>query len=177
MTQIWVTTGPESTGKTTLATQLSDLLRAPLVTEVAREYLGAKYRADPGFSYQQHDLLTIAREQHQQEAALLAHAPQAIVCDTDLLVLMIWSDVRYGACDPWISTTFETSLATTNRTYLLCDHHIPWQSDPLREHPDERANLFGRYLQKLQDYGATYLISEGSPNARLAQFSKHLRTH
>lgn len=176
MTHLWITTGPESTGKTTLATQLSDLLQAPLVTEISREYLHEKFRADPGFSYQQQDLLTIAHQQHQQEAALLAHAPEAIVCDTDLLVLMVWSEVRYGACDPWIKTTFEASLATTERTYLLCDHNIPWQPDPLREHPDERVGLFARYLQKLQDYGATYLISEGSLRERLAQVSEHLRT-
>ena len=82
-TEIIVMTGPESSGKTTLATQLSDCWNVPLVPEIARDYLREKD------SYQQHDLLEVAKQQHQQEQALLSHSPEKIVCDTDLLVIMI----------------------------------------------------------------------------------------
>jgi nicotinamide riboside kinase len=174
MTRLLITTGPESTGKTTLATQLSDLLQAPLVTEIAREYLQAKMRGAANFRYRQADLLAIARQQHRQELALLAHRPATIICDTDLLVLMVWSEVKYGSCDPWIRSTLEASLDTTDRLYLLCDHHIPWQPDPLREHPDDRAPLFERYRQKLEHYAVPWLVAEGPVTNRLATVRRKL---
>jgi len=54
-TEILVITGPESSGKTTLATQLANYWKTPLVTEASRDYLNGKD------SYQQHDLLKIAK--------------------------------------------------------------------------------------------------------------------
>ena len=49
--EIVVITGPESCGKTTLARQLADRWKAPLVSEAARDYLQGKD------SYQKSDLL------------------------------------------------------------------------------------------------------------------------
>ena len=95
-TEVIVITGPESSGKTTLATQLSAHWTCPCVAEVARSYLKDK------ISYQQSDLLEIAKQQQDNESAILSKRPGRIVCDTDLLVIMIWSEVKYGGCDPWI---------------------------------------------------------------------------
>jgi nicotinamide riboside kinase len=107
-TEILVITGPESSGKTTLATQLANYWKTPLVTEASRDYLNGKD------SYQQHDLLKIAKQQHKQEQTVLSYLPEKIICDTDLLVIMIWSEVRYGHCDPWIYSTFENSIKKNN---------------------------------------------------------------
>ncbi|MEX2367263.1 MAG: ATP-binding protein, partial [Pseudohongiellaceae bacterium] len=104
-TRFYVTTGPESSGKTTLAGQLADYYRAPLVTEISREYLQKKMSAERHWRYDQNDLLTIAKQQNQLELNLGAYDPQAIVCDTDLLVLIVWSEVKYGISDPWINKT------------------------------------------------------------------------
>jgi len=164
-TDIIVLTGPESSGKTTLAGQLSAHWRAPLAGEVVRDYL--KDAAD----YKQSDLVEIAKRQLQEENKLLSLSPERIVCDTDLLVIMIWSEVKYGECDPWIYTTFEhcITLDNTNRYYLLCDPSIPWQADPLRENPHNRDELFDLYLQKLREYGLNYEIATGDPEDRLQQ--------
>ena len=164
-TEILVMTGPESSGKTTLAGQLSDYWKSPLVPEVARDYLEGKV------SYQQHDLLKIAKQQHQREQALLSHFPKKIVCDTDLLVIMIWSEVKYGCCDPWITTTFENSIKqqSSTRYYFLCDSDIPWQADRLRENSNNRDELFNLYLQKLKEYELPHSIVEGEPQERLKQ--------
>ena len=168
-TKIIVITGPESSGKTTLANQLSDYWRMPLVSEFARDYLQEKE------SYQQHDLLEIAKQQHNQEQTLLCDSPEKIICDTDLLVIMIWSEVKYGNCDPWIYNTFEQSIKqkASTRLYYLCDPQIPWQADRLRENPDNRDELFNLYLQKLKEYDLDYGIVEGQPKTRLQQVLKH----
>ena len=143
--KVIVITGPESSGKTTLATQLSSYWKAPLIAEVARDYLADKH------FYQQCDLLEIAKQQHEEESKTLSHFPNRIVCDTDLLVIMIWSEFKYGSCDPWIYEAFEHCMArnSTNRHYYLCDSNIPWQADPLRENPNNRNQLFELYLEKL----------------------------
>ena len=164
-TKVIVLTGPESCGKTTLAYALSNHLQAPCVDEAARAYL--KERA----SYEQEDLLAIARQQQDLEIQSFAQSPPTIVCDTDLLVIMIWSEVKYGNCDQWITDTFEASQRdnSTNRLYYLCDYHIPWQPDPLRENPDNRHELFDLYLQKLKHYDLPYYIVNGSTEERIQQ--------
>ena len=164
-TEIIVITGPESSGKTTLANQLSESWGAPLVPEVAREYLNGKD------SYQQRDLLQIARQQQEREQAILADTPRRIICDTDLLVIMIWSEVKYGHCDSWIYSAFEDSinLQSASRHYYLCDSRIPWQPDRLRENPDNRDELFKLYLRKLGEYELDHGIVKGEPQERLEQ--------
>ena len=164
-TEILVITGPESSGKTTLASQLSAYWKIPLVREVAREYLTGQD------SYQQHDLLEIAKLQHKQEQALLSHLPEKIICDTDLLVIMIWSEVKYGCCDPWIVSTFENSIKqqTSTRHYYLCDINIPWEADQLRENPNNRDELFDLYLQKIEEYDLDHSVVRGEPQERLQQ--------
>jgi nicotinamide riboside kinase len=169
MTHLLITTGPESCGKTTLASALSTLLRAPLVGEVAREYLTLRYRNDPLYQYQPQDLLAIAKLQHEAEQHALLSRPELLVCDTDLLVLIVWSEVRYGTADPWMLETFQASLPQQQRTYLLCDYDIPWQPDPLREHQDSRDQLFARYLAKLQQWQLRHLIVRGTQQQRLSQ--------
>ena len=164
-TEILVTTGPESSGKTTLASQLADYWKTPLVSEASRDYLKEKN------SYQQHDLLEIAKQQHKQEQTVLSYLPEKIICDTDLLVIMIWSEVRYGHCDSWIYSTFENSIKKNSfcRHYYLCDSNIPWQADPLRENPHNRDELFDLYLKKLKEYELDYKIVKGKSRQRLQQ--------
>ncbi len=164
-TDILVLTGPESCGKSTLAQKLSEHFDAPLVQEASRDYLSNQS------SYQEADLLHIAKQQLEIEQAALSGAPDKLICDTDLLVIIIWSEVKYGRCDAWIINAFEQSqqAASTKRHYLLCDYHVPWQPDPLRENPDNRDELFELYLTKLNHYDLNYTIVKGDPDERLRQ--------
>ncbi len=163
-----ITTGPESSGKTTLANELSSALRAPLVSEVSRDYLNACYQQQPDYQYQQDDLLQIAKLQHAAEQQLLASKNELLVCDTDLLVIIVWSQVKYGTVDPWIVEAFQNSLRHTQRHYLLCDHDIAWQYDPLRENPHDRHVLAERYRANLRDFGCRSIGISGTPAQRLA---------
>jgi nicotinamide riboside kinase len=84
---------------------------------------------------------------------------------------MIWSEVKYGHCDPWITTTFENSIKQKNsrRYYYLCDCNIPWQADPLRENPHNRDELFNLYLQKINEYKLNHRVVKGNQRIRLQQ--------
>lgn len=163
--EVIVITGPESSGKTTLAEQLATYWKVPLVAEFAREYLTEKE------SYHQEDLLEIAKQQNEDEQTMSSQPVKRIVCDTDLLVILIWSEVKYGYCDPWIIDTFKRAIHKPgfHRKYFLCDYKIPWQDDPLRENPNNRGELYERYLEKLKDYELDYQIVKGDPQQRLRQ--------
>ena len=167
--EIIVITGPESCGKTTLAEQLSDRWKVPVVREAAREYLNGKE------SYQKQDLLKIAKIQCQMELQKAESSAGKLVCDTDLLVVLIWSEVKYGECDPWIRETFENCLSqkSSTRTYVLCDSKVPWQPDRLRENPHNRDELFSIYLEKILDYKLTHIIVRGEPHERLQQVADY----
>lgn len=168
-TRILVTTGPESSGKTTLARDLSRQLQAPLVLEASRDYLQELHARQPGSSYRQQDLLEIARLQWQREQSALAGRPSLLVCDTDLLVIVVWSEVKYGHCEPALQELFAESLRAAPRHYLLCDHHIPWEPDPLREHPHAREQLHRHYREALARFALPVTQVSGNPQQRVQQ--------
>jgi NadR type nicotinamide-nucleotide adenylyltransferase len=145
--------GPESTGKTTLARQLSKRFDAPLVKEFARDFLTTL-----GRTYTQKDLDDIAIGQHTCEhQTLMSNAP-VIVCDTDLQVIRMWSEVKYGSMSPQIA---ELVNNMPDRLYLLSRPDIRWDPDPLRESPNDREMLFDRYLHRMIELDARYIIVEG----------------
>ena len=170
MTRFLVTTGAEASGKTTLAKQLSGALAAPLVTEASRDYLTTLYAKHPGYRYDESDLLHIARLQLTRERQAQRGATPLLVCDTDLLVIVIWSEVVFGRCAPALAKLFEDSLAHTERHYLLCDwRDVPWEPDPLRENPHDRDRLFVRYETKLVELELNYEVVSGTAAQRLQQ--------
>jgi NadR type nicotinamide-nucleotide adenylyltransferase len=152
-------TGPESTGKSWLAENLATHYRTGWVPEYAREYL-----EQLGRPYEQDDIVKIAAGQLHLEDSFVKSASGYLFCDTELLVTKIWSEVKYGACDPWIKTRLETHPYDL---YLLCDIDLPWEYDPLREHPDRRQFLFDRYYDELSSRGFPFFVINGTGDARL----------
>ena len=87
---IWVFTGPESSGKTTLAQALSERLHWPVLTELARGYLTqrATDTAQEPYRYRPSDLIALVRAQQVLEAPV--DETEDCILDTDLLTLTIW---------------------------------------------------------------------------------------
>jgi NadR type nicotinamide-nucleotide adenylyltransferase len=159
-------TGPESTGKSWLAEQLARHYRAALVPEVSRAYLGRI-----GRPYRYDDIVRIAKEQFALENETASGARGLLFCDTDLLVCKVWSLFKYGKCDPWIETM---TMEHRYDLYLLCAVDLPWEYDPLREHPGQRAGLFSMYRDELQAMKADYAVVSGAGNERLLNAIKAL---
>ncbi|MBW8686086.1 AAA family ATPase [Chitinophaga rhizophila] len=123
-----VVIGPESTGKSTLSKQLAAHYDTLWTPEYARQYLEELKRP-----YEQHDLLKIAEGQLALEDELASQANRLLICDTDLHVIKVWSEHKYGNCDPAILTQIARRQYDL---YLLTYVDIPWEEDPQREHPD-----------------------------------------
>lgn len=153
--------GPESTGKTTLSRQLARHYGAPWVAEYARTYLHALTRP-----YEEADLLAIARGQCAWEDAQVPHANPFLFCDTDLQVIEVWSQVKYGRVHPWITAQITQRRYTH---YFLCDIDVPWAYDPQRENPHDRDVLLERYQHLLNVRQHPYTLLTGDPDTRLAQ--------
>lgn len=156
-----------------MASTLANYWSAPLLAEQARIYLEEK-SADSSFQYQQTDILEIAQHHLVKEQEALKQKPDHLICDTDLLVLIVWSEVKFGSCDKWILEQFKQELETSSRHYILCDWQIPWETDPLRENPDDREELFRLYQAKLKDYGIGYTAVSGSNMQRFTQIQAAL---
>lgn len=161
-----VITGPESSGKTTLAKAFAQQKNALYVEEYARQYLQQLQRP-----YNFEDVLAIAKGQLKLEEQAQQRSNGLIVLDTGLLVCKIWQAYKYGNVSPWIEAAFEQR---PYQLYVLCSVDIPWEYDPLREHPEQRSELFDLYHQALLVSGKQFCIVNGSVEQRIAQIEKAL---
>ncbi|MCX6245428.1 MAG: ATP-binding protein [Bacteroidetes bacterium] len=152
-------TGPESTGKSMLTEELADHYHTVWVPEYAREYIDRLDRP-----YNQDDILEIAKGQIRNENLFAGKANRILFCDTELIVTKIWSEVKYGICDPWI---LEGIGKNKYDLFLLCNTDLPWEADPQREHPHMREKLFELYRKELADRGFPYDIVSGIGPDRL----------
>ena len=153
-------TGPESTGKTTLAKALAKNLASAWVPEYARTYLSRLQRP-----YRKSDLLEIAKAQANWEDGAKSGSGAPIVCDTGMLVLKVWSEFKFGDANKWITSRLEQQRP---HLHLLCSPDIPWSDDPLRENPADRETLFNAYKEQLEELDFHYEIISGStPEERL----------
>jgi len=157
-------TGPESTGKSMLTAQLAKRYKAAMVAEYAREYLEKL-----GRPYEYHDILKIAKGQFSIEKAILKSTEKFLFTDTEAIVTKIWCDVKYGKCHPWI---LEQVQNHPYDLYLLCNIDLPWEDDPLREHPDKRKVLFNLYMKELVQRNLPFSIISGSGDNRLQEAIK-----
>ena len=151
-------TGPESTGKSWLARRLAEHYQTSWVPEYARKYL-----EDIERPYTYDDILTISQKQFDAEN-LTSIISELLFCDTDFCVASIWCKVKYSEIHDWITTQLEQN---NYGLYLLCDIDLPWQYDPLREHPEMRTELFEMYRELLQEHRFNYRIVSGTGEERL----------
>jgi HTH-type transcriptional regulator, transcriptional repressor of NAD biosynthesis genes len=152
--------GPESTGKTTLARRIAAHYGTVSVPEHARTHLEEQDgRIGPD------DIEPIARGQLAAEDALARDAERLLVCDTDVLATVIWSEVLFGDCPTWIRDE------ATRRRYditLLLDVDVPGVADPIRYRLDERSSFFDRCARALDAHGRRWVRIGGAWDERFA---------
>jgi NadR type nicotinamide-nucleotide adenylyltransferase len=153
-------TGPECTGKSTLAVQLAQHYTTICIPEYAREYVGSLSRP-----YDYDDVVHIAETQVKQLEEYSNHANRILFLDTYLIITKVWFDLVFKRRPEWIDKELSEHSVDF---YLLCDTDIPWEADPVRENGgDRREYLLELYKKELLDFACEYGIVQGSGDERL----------
>ena len=150
--------GPECTGKSDLSEFLAGHFKTSWVPEYARGYIDNLVRP-----YAQHDLLAIAHGQIRIEDQWTRDTKTAIICDTNLYVIKIWSEYKFGNCDEEILKHIATRKYDL---YLLTYIDLPWVDDPQREHPDKREQLYEIYLKEMKNQPVPFVEIKGERELR-----------
>ncbi len=150
--------GPECTGKSALSEFLAGHFQTTWVPEYARGYLGNLIRP-----YAQHDLLSIAHGQIRIEEEWMRDSGPVMFCDTNLYVIKVWSEFKFGNCHEDILKQIATRKYDL---YLLTYVDLPWEEDPQREHPDKREELYQIYLNEMKNQHVPFVEIKGEREAR-----------
>jgi len=154
--------GPESTGKSTVATALARHYGTICVPEFAREYcrhLNRKYTLD--------DEMNIFYGQLALERSLEPLARNGLlICDTMFLTVKIWCDYLFGHTPDEVVDALRTMRYDY---YLLMDIDLPWEDDPLRDFPHMRNHFMEVWHRELQAVGASYRVVSGLGDERVAK--------
>ena len=156
--------GPESTGKTTITSQLAYHYQTVWAPEFARDYLQKKWNNKRQVC-EHKDLLPIAIGQMKLENKLAKKADKVLICDTDLLETKVYSEEYYGGIvEPDLEAAAEKNQYDI---YLLTYIDIPWQFDSIRDKPGQRENMFNAFENALKKYDRPYVILKGDEETRL----------
>lgn len=146
--------GPESTGKSTIATQLAKYYKVPWVPEYARYYCEA-LTADCTLQ----DEINMFHGQLSLEQSVLAMTEtDFIICDTTFITVKIWSDAFFGQTPQIVLDALQKYPYDF---YVLLDIDLPWQDDPLRDFPNQREHFMSVWHKELNALGANYRVVSG----------------
>jgi NadR type nicotinamide-nucleotide adenylyltransferase len=150
--------GPESTGKSMLATQLSAHFGCEAVPEYGRAYCEAH-----GTDIDMAALVHIGQTQDAMNRAAAARAAERVIFDTDSLITSVWADMMFGVRDPW----FDAAPPSAD-LYLLLDIDLPFVDDGLRVYggAEERRHFFALSCAVLERRGVRFAVVRGSGDAR-----------
>ncbi|MFJ3486951.1 AAA family ATPase [Pseudomonas sp. NPDC090202] len=162
--KVLVLTGPESSGKSWLATHIQQRFGGERVDEYVRHFIDTEQR-DTCYA----DIPLIAQGQLDQEDAARARQPELLILDTHLLSNILWSRTLFGDCPDWLE---QALLARHYDLHLLLSPDgVEWVGDGQRCQPllSERQAFFQASRDWLDRHGQHYEVLNGSWSYRLEQ--------
>ena len=161
--------GPESTGKSTLATRLAAHYGCEVVPEYGRAYCEG-HGTDIGMA----ELVHIAETQDAMNRAAAARKGERVLFDTDPLITAVWAEMMFGTRDPWFDRF--TGFADL---YLLLDIDLPFVEDGLRVYaaPEQRRHFFELCKAELENRGVAYALIRGEGDSRFSAALDAIAAH
>ncbi len=144
--------GPESVGKTSLATELSKEFLGKYVPEVARDMVSTS-------DFSVSDIIAIGKA--QTDAVLKADkGPEKIMfCDTDLITTQIYSKIYLHKIP---NILFELEKKVVYDLYFLLDIDVPWVADGLRDLGENRQEIYYIFKNELEKRNIPYTKVKGN---------------
>lgn len=182
-----VVVGAESTGKTTLAEELTLRLRARgnafgltrWVPEYGRDYTALLLatqrgraalagRSPPALDelvWSSEDFTAIAEQQNHLEDREARCGGPVLVCDTDAFATGVWHERYLGRRAPEVE-----ALARRHPLYLVTHHDdVPFAQDGLRDGERIRSWMTARFVEVLTATDRRWCWLRGSPEDRICQ--------
>ncbi|MFC2116698.1 AAA family ATPase [Bacteroidota bacterium] len=165
-----VITGPESTGKTGIASHLAGIFQAKNIPEYARSYIEGLKRP-----YTYEDVEHIARMQDDEFNRASQGGEKIVLADTYLIITKIWFREVFGRTPDWIDHTLRESGIDL---FLLCYYDLEWIKDPVRENPGlRRIYLYERYREEIEQLDAPFEVIRGIGPERFRNAREALIKH
>jgi HTH-type transcriptional repressor of NAD biosynthesis genes len=165
--------GPESTGKTTLARQLSERFETSWVAEHARTLVEQKNNV-----VDESDVAPIVWGQMEQEEQAALRCNRLLFCDTDTITTTVYARHFYGQCPAWVQRLADERIGRYD-LILFCDTDIAWQHDPQRD-PRHAQGDFRNYFRdlfeaELLSRGRKYFVVRGQGQERVESAARIVR--
>jgi NadR type nicotinamide-nucleotide adenylyltransferase len=150
--------GPESVGKSTMATLLAEHFNCEIVPEYGRAYC-----EEHGTDNSMHDLVVIAERHQRMIAAAKNRARDWLILDTDPVMTTAWAQMMHGRSDPWFDRFNDYA-----DVYLLLDIDLPWVDDGLRIFggEEDRARFFQLSKAELERRRVNWALISGDGEPR-----------
>jgi HTH-type transcriptional regulator, transcriptional repressor of NAD biosynthesis genes len=143
--------GPESTGKSTMASTMAKKFNTEFVPEVAREMLITN-----DFSID--DIIRIGKAQTHRVHEKTRTANKILFCDTDLITTQIYAQHYLGTI-PQILYDLEKEV--NYDIYFFMDIDTEWIADGLRDLGHRRQEMFDLFRKALHDRNIPYIFLTG----------------
>jgi NadR type nicotinamide-nucleotide adenylyltransferase len=158
--------GPESTGKTTLASALAKEYNTCWTPEYMRIYLQEKWDKQQEICTEA-DMIPIVKGQIFIENQQAKKANRILFCDTNLLENWVYANVYFeNYSNPLLEKYVQKHQYDL---YILCAIDVPWQADDLRDKPNDREKMFSIFAKELTKRKLPFIRVKGDLPQRLAQ--------
>ncbi|WP_052573472.1 AAA family ATPase [Haloferula sp. BvORR071] len=157
--------GAESTGTTTLATDLAEALDTAWVAEYGREYSALK-QARGDSTWHSAEFLEIAREQTRRENAAAREANRILICDTNAFATVLWHRRYMNTHLPELE---EFAAGGRADLYILTGDEIPFVQDGLRDGEHLRHEMHRWFADALAAQPVPWFLVRGERQSRVAE--------
>ncbi|MBE0652305.1 MAG: ATP-binding protein [Bacteroidales bacterium] len=163
-----VVTGPESTGKTKIASFLAERFQGIWVPEYARFY-AENFKSS--FNYA--DIESIAKKQVAEYFHYTRQGNSLVIFDTWLIITKVWFMVVYKKYPLWIDERIRDLKIDL---YLLCAPDLEWKPDPARVNGGKmREKLFNAYEKEIKKTRVPYAVVTGHGKYRYDAAEGHVK--
>lgn len=161
--------GTESTGKSTLARRMADVLQTRWTHEFGRELWEAQ-----GLTGSFADHLKMATNQRRREEAAARQARGYVFCDTNAWTTLHWSLRTYGTVDPRLDALVERTK--DDYLWFLCSDDFEFVQDGTRElvGTGEAARFQAQQVSDLNRRGIPFYRLSGPVEERVAEVRRIL---